>query len=734
MVSEVSSAGRAGVTDQTGRQRLLWARAKKMHHWSLKMNAIPAGVSLTEGLPEPALGRGTAAPRMSGTGVPYRLPVYISCAVLALVTNYLLGKEMAFDLLNYHLYAGFGAVNDRFGQDYFAAGPQSYFNPYAYVPFYALVSTGLPALAIGSLLAVAHSIILWLTFELAIAVCPSEDSRTRVATGICAVALAYMNPILMQQIGSSFADIMTAELVLAGWVLLAGAVRSPRAAPVISAGLIVGAACALKLTNTVHAIAGFAVLIMLPLSLRGRLRHSLFYGISLVIGLGIFAAPWSYRLERMFGNPVFPLMNSVFRSPEFTTEPLRHFRFIPDTFAEAVWRPFAMLDPMPMVHEELRSPDLRYAVLVVLLTVLLLHWLWRRIASRSTQSTHAKFAISTRMVAALGCGLGADWVLWLSGSGNSRYFLPMACVAAVVIVGLLFRLFATRPKVRNYILAAIFAIQAVQLWMGTQYRWHEVPWGGPWFNIAVPETLRTEPSLYLTVGMESNSFVAPYLARGAGLINVSGDYTLGPTGANGDRVSALIGRYAPHVRVLIRGAKLYQDEEKGEPRRAQVDFALERFHLRVDTSDCETITMKDPSPEPILVLETSAPVAQTLGDTLYLVSCHLIPDSADHSAQIAQQLAADVVLDRLEDACPKLFQPRRPLSEHRGRAWARYYSNTDLSAWVSDGWVKFYQSQRGIFRKLVGRESDWARAPLRIACGRQSGIYFAKVLDSNEGP
>src|SRR3977135_2635427 len=151
---------------------------------------------------------------------------------------------------------------------------------------------------------------------------------------------------------------------------------------------------------------------------------------------------------------------------------MRYFRFIPDTFAEALWRPFAMLDPMQMVHEEMRSPDLRYAVLVVLLTVLLLQWLWRRLASRSTQSAHAKLATSTRVLAALGCGLGADWVMWLTASGNSRYFLPMACVAAVVIVGLLFRLFATRPKVRNYILAAIFGVQAVQLCWGTQYRWH----------------------------------------------------------------------------------------------------------------------------------------------------------------------------------------------------------------------------------------------------------------------
>ncbi len=40
-------------------------------------------------------------------GAPYRLPVYMACTVLAVVANYLLGKDMASDTLSYHIYAGF---------------------------------------------------------------------------------------------------------------------------------------------------------------------------------------------------------------------------------------------------------------------------------------------------------------------------------------------------------------------------------------------------------------------------------------------------------------------------------------------------------------------------------------------------------------------------------------------------------------------------------------------------
>ena len=692
---------------------------------------------LSEGAPEPALARANAVAETRITAPSYRLPVYIACTALALVTNYLLGKDMASDTLNYHLYAGFSAVNDRFDQDYFAAGPQSYFNPYAYVPYYGMVSAGLSALAISSVLAVAHSIILWLSFELAALVCPSEDPHIRLTFGVWAVALAFVNPILMQQIGSSFADITTAELVLAGWLLLGGAVRAPHAARVIGAGLLLGAATALKLTNAAHAIAGAAVLIMLPVPLRGRIRYGLGYAISVGLSFVIVAAPWAYRLERMFGNPLFPLMNGVFRSPQFTTEPLRHYRFIPDTLAEALWRPFAMIDPVSMVHEELRAPDLRYAVLVVLLIILLLTWLRRRIAYPQGASAHAEARGSARVLAALGCGLAADWVIWLSSSGNSRYFLPMACVTAIVIIALLFRLFAARPKIRNYILAAIFGIQAVQLWMGTEYRWNPTPWDGRWLTIVVPQRLSTEPSLYLTIGIQSNSFIAPFLARGAGLVNFSGGYTLGPDGASGAIVKQLISRYGPHVRVLLTGERLYERADLREPRRSQVNDALAPFGLRVDMSDCATITVHGLPPELEFRIVAAAAISQPAPrqprDTTYLVSCHVVPDNTDRSAQIARHRTVELVLDRLEDACPQLFQPRRPLTEYSGNVGVRRYGNTDLSAWVSNDGVKFRQPIRGDSVVYVGREADWVKAPLRLACERRNGHYFAKLMDSKEG-
>jgi hypothetical protein len=685
-------------------------------------------MSIAEHAVETASGRLIRSPVVSDVAVPYRRHVYFACIALALVCNYVLGKDMAWDTLNYHLYLGFSALNDRFGQDYFAAGPLSYLNPYAYIPFYAMVSAGLPALMICSVFAAVHSIILWLTFELGAAVCPSEDGRSRVFAGICAVSLAFMNPILMQQFGSCFADITTAELALGGWLLLAGAVRAPRISRVICAGLILGAASALKLSNALSAVSAFAMLAMLPLDWRGRIRHGFFYGISLGIGFAVLAAPWSYRLAKVFGNPMFPMLNNVFRSPEYTTESMGNaFRFIPESLGEALWRPFAMINPMQMVHEELSAPDPRYAILVALVVLLVLRWVWRRLGRTSPWPRNQQLNESTRILVALGCGLSVNWILWLRVSGNSRYVLAMACVAAAVVVGMLFRLFESRPKVRNYILAIIFVTQAIQLYLGAEYRWNGVPWGGQWFDLSMLEKLKTEPNLYLTLGTQSNSFLAPFLAKNSGFVNVAGGYTLDPDGATGAHVRELIRRFSPNLRVVFLTSKPYEIGES-RPSLPQVDDSLQWYGLRADMADCSTITVHDLPPELEIRYQTSLPQEPQNRDTTYVATCGLVPDATDRSALIARQRVINLVFDRLEDACPEIFQPRRLVSLHYGDAWRRLYGATDIVAWVSYGRVKFSDQIRPHGVIDVGSESDWEKAPLRLDCGRHNGVYFARVL------
>jgi hypothetical protein len=663
---------------------------------------------------------------------PDRVLVYAACTILAVAQNYFFGKEMASDTLNYHLYAGFSALNDRFDQDYFAAGPQSYFNPYAYAPFYILVKLGLPALAIGTILAMVQSVVLWITYELACTVWPSGDRRQRFFFGLCVTTLAFMNPILLQQFGSAFADITTAGVVLGGWLLLAQAVQVPSTKRVIFSGVVLGIATALKQTNAVHALAGFFVLIFVPLPPRRRIRSLAYFGVALATGFAITAAPWSYRLANMFGNPFFPFFNPIFKSAEFTTAPLlKHYRFIPDSLVDALLRPFSIASTSDMVHAELRSPDIRYALLLMVLLVLFVSWIWRSAAGVPTQHKTPRYESPTRVLAALGCGFAVDWIIWLSGSGNGRYLIPMACVAAVIALALLFRLLANHIAGRNALLVTLFVAQAIQLCVGTQYRWNYAPWEGRWFNVVVPEKLAKEPNLYLSIGMQSDSFIVPFLARGSGFVNFSGAYTLGPDGANASHVRSMIERSAPHIRVLVNGEKIYPDSARREPRQSDVDDALRSFSLRVDMNDCETITVQGLRSNAWRAFGSSIP-GQLPPPLRYrylthLASCHVVADNRDAFAEESARRTVDLVLNRVEDACPSLFQPPRRQTEHQNQAWFRVYLLTDLTAWVSNGEVKFIDPTRGPHEVSLGREEDWARVPLSLDCGRRHGVYFAKT-------
>jgi hypothetical protein len=686
----------------------------------------------SKAVPEPPRRRSLLAARAAAIVTP-RFIVYVACAVAALLISCLLGKDMTWDTLDYHLYAGFSALHDRFGQDYFAAGAQSYFNPYVYVPFFLLATSRLTAAAAASILAVVQSGLLWLSYELAIAVVPQATARARVAIGVGAVLLSLANPILINQLGASAADVITAEIVLAGWLLLILAVRAPDLAKLLGAGLLLGGASALKLTNALHALSGCLVLLFLPVAWRVRLRLATLCLLAMACGFLLLAAPWAAHLERHFANPLFPLFNGVFRSSQFPTYHLRDLRFVPGSLGEALWRPFAIAAPLKMVDAELTSPDPRYALLLVLGAIVLLRRSWRSLRHRAEAAAPAADFQPTRPLRALGGAFVLDWVLWLGASGNGRYFIPMACVAAVLVVVLVFRLLAARAKLRNYLLAVIFVAQALAVCAGATYRDH-VPWdGGPWFEVSVPERLATGADLYFAFAEQSNSFIAPFLAPGSGLINVDGGYVLDPQGANGDHVRSLIGRYPSHLRTLAFQPLSPGSNVARPPDLAHENDTLAHFGLRVNAGDCARIELRDVvAPWVKVFVDDGPPTRIAQSPEQFLVSCGVVRNTSADASLLVNERSANLVFERLERACPDLFQPAGSVTLDYGDAragygWIRRYANTELTVVISGGIVEFVNPLRGGPAVYLGRESDWEKSVPSLSCWRRDDRYYAAL-------
>ncbi len=659
-------------------------------------------------------------------GRPFVYPV---CTLALLVLNWVMGKDLPWDALHYHLYAGFSAVHERLNQDFFAAGPQAYFNPDIYLPFYWLVRAGLPDLAIASLLCAYQSSVLWLTYELALQVRPSGTDNPAIWVAPLAALLALLNPVLLQETGSSFADLNTTPIVLLGWVFLVKSFREAGWSRSAVAGILLGAACAFKLTNLSFVFAAIGPWLLLARS-RANGPKLLALPLGLICGFVLVGGPWAWRLWQEFGNPLFPLFNSWFRSPDFTTEPLRHFRFIPDSLLDALVRPFAIAKPAAMIHVESIAPDLRYAVLVVLgLLFLAIHGLgrtkrWGTLADGSTRPP----GIET---GALALGLLLAWVFWLVSSANGRYFLPMSSVAAVLIAVLLEVLLGARRKLLTYATGLIVLLQLAGVGLGAELRANPVDWGTGWIDLSGARRLTGETNLYLTVGVQSNSFLAPFLTADSGMMNISGGYALGPEAPGGSKALALIARNWPRVRVVV------EDEQAGrnpnETLARLVDGPLERFSLRADPRDCEVVAI----PNTGFHLRLSEPVPgahDATRYTSYLLNCGVQKIAAESDESRARHADIDLVFDRIEDACPKLFAPRRLVTEHAGSHWQRFYVNTDLKMWINQGLVAFFEPTRGDDPIYLGSEADWLRGPLRVDCGRKDGHYFARILPTASSP
>src|SRR6185437_12790761 len=92
--------------------------------------------------------------------------------------------------------------------------------------------------------------------------------------------------------------------------------------------------------------------------------------------------------------------------------------------------------------------------------------------------------------------------------------------------------------------------------------------------------------------------------------------------------------------------------------------------------------------------------------TVFITSCQVVPDAAYGAVPQAER-AANRALDRLEDACPAVLQPRRTVTFLWNGQWLRRYGNTDVDVWVSGGHVHFESALGGDPMRDLGPLSAW---------------------------
>jgi hypothetical protein len=611
---------------------------------------------------------------------PAIVAVFGGAALLCAAWTVVAGKDLNFDLLNYHYYVAYELLGGRLDQDFYAASAQSYLNPLGYVPFYALASS-LHSVLTSIALACAASVSLALLFLLAWRVFAHYSPRDRTEFSLLATALGAATAVFWPMVGTSMLDVWLAAPMLGGLLLLLERdARTLRRA--LLAGLLFGAAAALKYSNAIFALAALA----LAAGLGARATFAYVAGGAAAVA--VLAGPWCLALWREFGNPVFPLFNAWFQSPYAPPVNLVSERFTPKSVIDVLTLPFRMALISRSVYIETAAPDIRMAALVAAAVAVPLF---------GRRPSAARLGTAERRVLAF-FTLGI--LLWVATSANARYAVVVLLLAGVCLARLVDRLFP--PVAARIVLAALLAIQVAMCLTASAPRWFVTDaWSRHWLPYDVPERARHEPALYLSVELLPMAVVAPFLDPRSSFVNFRGHHSLPP---DSPKLAALIARHLGHVRTLGRDLQL----AGGKPRPDVVqtyDLTLQRIGYRVDANDCFDIAWRPDDGDALSRWANRLSLGKRADEPLSVVSCALVPAPRDPAKEETERRVS-ALFDRIEKACPALFHGQTAVTDPLATGWARLYNGLDARLELRGEHLVFNRYYAGVTIDL-GYVADW---------------------------
>ncbi len=306
--------------------------------------------------------------RPAWRGAPH-LPVCLLILLAALGWSFLRGRDVNWDLLNYHEYDPFALLHWRHAQDVAPAGPQSFLNPLPYLLPYGLHRL-LPPLAAGLAIAAAQSVCPMLAWLIA------WTLRPRPLPALAATLAAISGPTVLSELGTSFSDLLLAIPALASILLLLRAPALPRRAVIpLLAGALTGVAIGIKPTSLFLLPALLALAAMRQHRPRDAARSAMMVSIGALVGALLSDGAWALFLWRDYGSPMFPFMNTVFRSGSAALVDFGdpRYRFIGWRHALAI--PWALAAGSSETGElPIRDARLALAASLALLRLLTLPW------------------------------------------------------------------------------------------------------------------------------------------------------------------------------------------------------------------------------------------------------------------------------------------------------------------------------------------------------------------------
>lgn len=594
------------------------------------------------------------------------------------------GKDLNYDALNYHAYIPFSWLEDRLGQDFYPAGPQSYLNPFGYLFFYFLITTFSSSIFVAIFLAASHSLLIYILYfiskKLVVEAAGGRAVRVELLS-LVSVVLGCSTLMLIQEIGSSFIDIYVATLNLFALYCIISMQANAKMGWAIAAGAAVGVSVAFKSIGIIYAFPlFFAFLIKLGAPAR-NFRLIFAFCISSLLVYVVIAGIWLLRVYQHTGNPIFPLFNNVFCSDFYYCQSISQVRFQKESLAEYFLWPIYMAMPLTWYYSELIAPDIRFLALLIVGLGLLIKIKGISLKPRSAFGLVVTF-------------FALSFVPWIILLGNGRYAIELFVLVGPVLTLSLYKLANKKAFLCTMALVAGFQVATVLI-VG-KYRWAPVGFGGEWYDFSVPEDLKKHPHMFVSIDGQSASFLALKVHPKSAFINISGQLTLPFGEALKSRFDTMLNNRGAGIKVLTR-AYPGEMEDWIVPWVERINLSVERVGLRVDDVDaCELIS-------PITLLDVQGNKMDREG---YVV-CPAIYDEEVKQRFLSEVLIYDRIFDELVETCGDWFNPKSAVTERDGRDWMRRYAGTEARVSADKHGVIWVRFSNRILPWSLGNIRSW---------------------------
>jgi hypothetical protein len=392
-------------------------------------------------------------------------------------------------------------------------------------------------------------------------------------------------------------------------------------------------------------------------------------------------------------------------------------RFEPDTWKEALLRPIAMLAPDAGVYVEIMAPDFRFCAVVILLILL------------GIFARPVKWEQSPTVVLLLFVVLA--FAVWLSTSGNGRYFFPGLLIVGPLCIGLTYRLPFTR-NLKFLIASCVLALQGFVVYQATPWQtWGLAPWGDePFYGVELDQEASTVPATYITVTSISYSLIAPQFPAASRWMNISSQAD--PDSVDGRRVQDLLAT-SKSIQLLIPTvpdhvtASGQPDAEISEV----INDMLENQRLALNSgARCRLLRSRGLASQHF---NDPAVVRRELLDKVGFWVCPLdypVRSVRDRSVDLPVEIGRAFTL--VESKCPRFFAAGQTAAARVEGGWLRVYPHADLKLYVMDSGQVFYKYWRAMNPVLIGNLAEIGTPGFDINCAKairgRSGLPWEREI------